>query len=231
MAKVTLCNLLSYQVKSVDIQELHSQCNDTSIHDVVKSYFQDLADEKLHMYTLNYNRSIGFLDSLESPTNNISLKSLKHRDDIIKDGVIVILNLFLIGQCTLNQESFSFLEAGDRAEVFDERHKALQFFALFCAKLSDNQQESLPQLNHIVTSCLENKYINHNLNSFDGSVSAPQTFSSVDIGKRLKTFPRFSSVCTGQRFGPTESFIVNQEGCIDNLINICNTLTTQICKV
>ena len=142
---------------------------------------------------------------------------------------MIILNLFLIGQCTLNQESFSLL-AGNRAEVFEERRIALRFFALFCAKLSDNQQESLPQLNHIVTSCLENKYIKHNLNSFNSSVQAPSKFSSVDIGKRLESFS-FSSACAGQRFGQTERAIVNQEFWIDNLINICNTLTSQICEV
>lgn len=228
MDKAILCNLLSYEVKEVELSDLYSKCENSSIQDAVISYFQDLADQKPHIYALNYDHDSGFLGSLKDPNKCISLTSLKCEDDLINGVIVMILDLFLIGQCTLKKESFtSELDAGNMPEIYKERHEALQFFALFLAKLCTNQPESLPELNHIVTSCLENKYIKHNLNSFDSSVSASSSakFSIEEIGERL------SSLYMRHRLEDSKLPVMNQESRIDNLINICNIFTSQTCKV
>ncbi|KAL5254694.1 hypothetical protein ACHWQZ_G014207 [Mnemiopsis leidyi] len=153
MDKAILCNLLSYEVKEVELSDLYSKCENSNIQDAVISYFQDLADQKLHIYALNYDHDSGFLGSLKDPNKCISLTSLKCEDDLMNGVIVMILDLFLIGQCTLKKESFtSELDAGNMPEIYKERLSALYMgHRLEDSKLPVMNQES--RIDNLINIC------------------------------------------------------------------------------
>ncbi|XP_063681848.1 probable serine/threonine-protein kinase mkcC [Bolinopsis microptera] len=209
---VTICNLLSYEIKRVDLEDLKSD----NIRSKIISYFSDLKDnERLKIYILYHS---GFLRSL-GDTDFIKFSSLKSYNDIKLGSNVIIFDLFLIGQSVLNQDSFSannVVKFGTSVPLLlEEKQEALQLFALFASKISC-RRGTCQELGHMVTSCLENKYIERNLSGFTSETAHSDCDDVLTIGKRLETVQ------------PNDD---TQEKNIDSLINICNSLTLKTCKV
>ena len=123
-AMVTLCNLLSYEIKRVIHAEL---CSYNSIQEAVISYFPELTvDDRLKIYVLDHGSNSVF-QSLIQP-DSIDLKSLRSNSDIKYDSKVIILNLYLVGQSVLNHDSFTRRNIENYAVVssMKERHAKIQ---------------------------------------------------------------------------------------------------------
>ena len=214
---VIICNLLSYEIKRVDLKDL--DCN--NIPRKIISYFPELTDqveEKLKVYIINHNDR-DFFYSLKNP-RDISLQSLRTYSQIKHGSKVVIFNLFLIGQSILNQDSFTNWNVHgpvSMASLFEEKLEVLKLYALFSAKIGCGKSDLCSEFSHMVTSCLENTYIARNISSFLSSSAASPQFNVTikTIGEKL------------QKFNSED----NKERSMDNLINICNALTSRTCEV
>ena len=204
--RVTICNLLSYEIKRVVLEDLESE----NIRSKIISYFSDLEDsERLKIYILDHS---DFLSSLRD-TDCIKFSSLKSYNDIKLGSNVIIFDLFLIGQSVLNQDSFSAKNVVPL--LLEEKQEALQLFALFASKISC-RRVPCQELGHMVTSCLENRYIERNLSGFTSETAHSNCDDVYTIGQRL------------EKVKPNDD---NQERNIDSLISICNSLTLKTCKV